>query len=296
MTPARFRWGILFILVGLLLLLNNLGYISWWVWEDILSLWPVLLIVLGVEKIFTKTRFQAISYLTSLALAGAVLWAAFAGGIGYRTDRGVMRYQVDTDDRVDRIEARVEIKNTDLDIRGTDRYLFLSNYDGWGSNPDVDYEVLSGTAKIDFEERKRWSTIHIKRSRSDDFNLSFDRRLPLILDIHGRDGDIKVDGRRLKLEEIEIYSESGWVRIYTSPSQPVTRLSLSGETADFRLNIPADAGLKIYGETSEMAGLLKKLNLSEKDGVYYSEGYDSLELKVDISVGEEISRLSINRY
>ena len=296
MTPARFRWGILFILVGFLLLLNNLGYVSWWVWEDILSLWPVLLIVIGLEKIFTKTKLQAISYLTSLALAGAVLWAVFGGGINYRADGRASRYRIDSDNSVDRIDARIEIKDNDLDIRGTDRYLFSSDYDGWGRNPEINYEVFSGTAKIDFQERKRWSTIHIKSGRSDDFNLSFDRGVPLVLDIHGLDGDIKIDGRRLQMEKLDVYSESGWVRIYTSEDEPLTELSLGGMDASFGLNIPQEAGVKLEGKTGGLSNILRKLDLSEKDGIYYSEGYDTLELKVDISLGDELSRLSINRY
>ncbi len=76
MNPARFRWGILLILIGVLFLLNNIGTLDWWMWNDIWSLWPLILIAIGVEKIFTKTKFEVIAYLAPLALAAIVVWTA----------------------------------------------------------------------------------------------------------------------------------------------------------------------------------------------------------------------------
>ena len=72
----------LFILVGTLLLLNNVGRLDWWVWNDILSLWPLLLIAIGIEKIFQNTRLSFISYLSTVALVAVVLWAAI-GSFGF---------------------------------------------------------------------------------------------------------------------------------------------------------------------------------------------------------------------
>ena len=54
MNPARFRWGILFILVGVLLLLNNIGQLSWDVWVDIANLWPLILIAIGVSLLINR--------------------------------------------------------------------------------------------------------------------------------------------------------------------------------------------------------------------------------------------------
>jgi hypothetical protein len=51
MTPARFRWGMLFILLGTLLLLVNADVLSHNFWIDFIYLLPFLLIAIGLENL-----------------------------------------------------------------------------------------------------------------------------------------------------------------------------------------------------------------------------------------------------
>lgn len=54
MSLTRFLKGSLIILIGVILLLNNLNILEWSVWYNILKLWPLLLISLGISLIFRK--------------------------------------------------------------------------------------------------------------------------------------------------------------------------------------------------------------------------------------------------
>ena len=56
MSPARFRWGAILIQIGILWLLKNFDVITTDFWEDLLLYFPIILIAVGVEKIFTKSR------------------------------------------------------------------------------------------------------------------------------------------------------------------------------------------------------------------------------------------------
>jgi hypothetical protein len=44
---GKIFWGLVLIVVGVLILLDNLGYVS----GDIIRFWPVLLILLGIKKL-----------------------------------------------------------------------------------------------------------------------------------------------------------------------------------------------------------------------------------------------------
>ncbi len=50
-------WPVLFILAGVLLLLNNLNYLGESGWDMIWRLWPVLLIVAGIDSIYQRHHF-----------------------------------------------------------------------------------------------------------------------------------------------------------------------------------------------------------------------------------------------
>ena len=83
MTPARFRWGMILVQVGLLLLLRNAGVINDNVWINLLVLSPVVLIAIGIEKIFTKSRLQFIAYATTILLFIGGFAIAFYSGTYY---------------------------------------------------------------------------------------------------------------------------------------------------------------------------------------------------------------------
>ena len=54
MSGTQFLKGLVIILVGVILLLNNLNILDWSVWYNILKLWPLLLISLGISLIFRR--------------------------------------------------------------------------------------------------------------------------------------------------------------------------------------------------------------------------------------------------
>jgi hypothetical protein len=69
--------GIGTVLIGLVLLGNTTGYISWTVWWTLLTLWPVLLIAGGIAIVG-----RALNQSWIRAIAPLVIWAALAYAVG----------------------------------------------------------------------------------------------------------------------------------------------------------------------------------------------------------------------
>lgn len=69
-------WGVLFLLSGIMLLLNSLGIVPWIFWQHIWQFWPTLLILLGLHVILGNNPVSRILlFLISLAVFGLiVLW------------------------------------------------------------------------------------------------------------------------------------------------------------------------------------------------------------------------------
>ncbi len=47
-------WGLLFIFVGMTLFFNSIGIVSWNIWPVIISYWPLLLVLAGVQIILGR--------------------------------------------------------------------------------------------------------------------------------------------------------------------------------------------------------------------------------------------------
>ena len=81
--PRRDRWsirhlgeGLSTIAIGLVLLGQMLGVLRWDVWLNILRLWPVLLISLGLEIIGKATRAEWLRFVGSLVVVAALAYGA----------------------------------------------------------------------------------------------------------------------------------------------------------------------------------------------------------------------------
>ena len=135
MTPARFRWGIILIQIGGLILLRNAGVLNDNLWVDLLVLSPIVLIAIGLEKIFTKSRAQFISYLTSVGLFFGGFLIAFYGSYGGDTTSFFSEtiYRKGSDPNVKSISATLRLDDTDLTIRDSGRDLVYGPTDLPGS-------------------------------------------------------------------------------------------------------------------------------------------------------------------
>jgi len=75
MDVRRFFSGLNVIAIGLILLANTLGYLSWSVWWNILSMWPLLLVAAGLDLLG-----KALEWKSMRAVSGLVVLAGLAFG------------------------------------------------------------------------------------------------------------------------------------------------------------------------------------------------------------------------
>lgn len=78
MNGTQFLKGLAIILVGVILLLNNLNILEWSVWYNIFKLWPLLLVSLGVTLIFRRR----LSWLAPLVIVVGIIIGIGAGYMG----------------------------------------------------------------------------------------------------------------------------------------------------------------------------------------------------------------------
>ena len=78
MNGTQFLKGLVTIVIGVLLLLNTLNILSWSIWYNVLRLWPLLLVSLGISLIFRRRM----SWLAPLVILLGILVGAGAGYLG----------------------------------------------------------------------------------------------------------------------------------------------------------------------------------------------------------------------
>jgi len=302
MNPARFRWGVLFILVGGLLLLNNMDKLDWWVWADILSLWPLILIAIGVEKIFNRTRLQIIAYLAPVALAAVVIWVAadgFSSDDKLTYQGSSYRYTLEPDPLVNRIRATFDLGDIDLNLGSTGGKLLRVRADQWRRVPDVSSDIRNGEADIGLSPKRGrlagWMRVD-RWGRADEWDAYLLDKVPVNLTCRGDESDMVLDCRGLKLEQLAVVSERGDVRIQVGNAVDKVALKLEGDNADFRVMVPRDCGLRVTGAGAGLTNLFDRIGLAPSGAAFASGGYDTLAPKIELELSPEITQFSLDYY
>ena len=96
MSYKKVFWGVVLIIIGILFIIRNLGWVdfSWW---GVFRLWPVLLILWGISVIPIKNYLKLILSFVALLVAVIFLWntiitqaAGLECGIGITTEWTLM--------------------------------------------------------------------------------------------------------------------------------------------------------------------------------------------------------------
>lgn len=291
MTPARFRWGMLLVLIGVLLMLRNLDIISDDFWPELVMWSPLVLIAIGIEKIFAGSKVRFISYLTSIVIALAAIGLAleYESDISHRkSDRSTYRQRDIESVRL--LNATIEAKDAIVEVRGASDDLVVARFADYVRRPRTDFSVdgdeaevvlcsragkfFGGLVKIDLDELESW-------------RVGFSSRVPLRLECLGSESDFHLDLSETHLQELNLDADEALLHIRLGRLEPVIQIEISGVDSDLELIVPRASGLRMI--TTDAGSFFARQGLYERDGDYYNSGYDTLDSKIKVILADPLS-------
>ena len=298
MTPARFRWGILLITLGTLFLLRNLDVLNDNFWADLVIWFPLFLIAIGIEKIFTKTKLSFISYLTSVFLLVGGLVIAFAGSYGGDSDYfSEHTFNLGPDTGINLITAKIDIEETDLTIRDSGDELIYAKFNKYTRKPDINHKQVGDELVINIDSRSGsflGGVVKVDMGDAQDWYMQFSQDVPLALECIGQMADIHLNFSTTPLRSLNLDAEEAEVYIKLGDLEPDVHLVVNGDRSRVRLRVPGDAGLRVTGEAYR--GLLKRIGLEEVDDAFVTPEYEDFRTKITIDLGENLGSLSIDYF
>jgi hypothetical protein len=299
MTPARFRWGMFFIQIGIFFLLQNAGILNESFWYNLFILSPFVLIAVGIEKIFTKSKLQFISYTTTFALFFGGFAIAFLSGTGSYGGHffGESTYQENYDSGINRISAVLDVGNADLTIRDSGDDLIYAHFDRFTLKPEINMDIRDSLAEIEFSSRRKsflGGSIRIEIDEPQ-WNIRFHEELPLDLECYGENADLHMNFSTTYLENLKLDADNTTIYLKLGELVPQVSVKILGDDSKLRLRVPLSLGIKIHGD--DYNSYLDKIGMIEIDsGVFVTEGFDSLENQIDVEVDDRLSSFSIDYF
>lgn len=245
-------WPMVFIGVGVMALLGNLGVLSRANFVVLLRLWPLALIMIGLDILFGR-RWPAIGALIGLCtVALAIVLMLIGPSMGWG-DGG----EVKTDTFVEEIgaatSARVDLElssaPTTVSALGDSEDLIEANltYDG-----EINFDVRGEREKtVNLSQRSGWDFMQFNWFDDDKlhWDIALSPRLPLELEIDAGSGSSTLDLSRLQLTELKLNVGSGSVKADLPATENRYDALVDGGSGSCTLNLADGADLSLQANT-----------------------------------------------
>lgn len=293
---------VILITIGVLFLLHNWRP-SFEPWEILWDYWPLILIFVGLGKIYDNFQrdrnpnaASAISVGTTVGVLAfvAVLVLLLWHGRGVARRHGLYSSEVDhTSQTVDlqgakSARARLEMSAGELTVGGDSQHALDADFRFTHAyeEPRVDYHVTDGVGEIRISQDSH--PVRFGNTRNE-WNLRFNKNLPLELRVEMGAGQGNLDFRDIPLTRLDLHLGAGEVDVdLTGDRKTDLTADIEGGVGQANIRLPKKIG--VIAEASGGIGSITTHGLKQQGSSYTNEAYGkspvTIHLKVSGGIGE----------
>lgn len=272
--------GLTSIIIGLMLIANSMGELSWRVWLTMLSLWPLLLVVIGLDILGKGARLNAVRVLSSLVILGGVLYVLLLGPTGvldWTIDwAGAQEFSVSATEgrQVDRAVTRIAVPAASFDVDAGEGLFVASGYFPYQA-PTLAEDRSGRSVELELATESEAPLYFLTNNMHADIELGRTASWDLAFDVGAMEADLSLAD--LELSGLDV--QSGVAVLSVELGRPEGReilIRVDTGLADVRIRIPEGAQARVevdYGIGN--VGIPKEWSRSSGERVWESEGYSS---------------------
>ena len=278
--------GLILVTLGVFILLANLGIINYNVFNSLINLWPLLLIVIGVNIIFRNNRI--VSYISwALFFLVLIVYGIYAESNELNTSNY-------TEQLI--IEKREETNYANLDLNlGASRISIDSSEDELltgdlrGRRLDYREEYGNDNAYLSFQPRG-FRVVGIgSMDASYDFLLNSDVIWDIDIDLGALTGNLNFEDIPVRTIDLDAGATSLTVSLGNKHDLD---FSIDSGASNLDIIIPNGVGLRIDMDTGLTSTNIESLGIANTGDYYISPGYDSADIKINIDIDMGVGRIN----
>ncbi len=306
MKTSHIFWGLLFIGLGLLILINNFSTI-FMDWSTIWKLWPLVVILLGISLLIKHKYGKGfIAGLAAVILALAIFASFKTATHVIHNDFEVVfgnegDYEFEITEYSEKFDSTLKYATLNFDagagsfnIEETTDNLFDAKTEGRKDNFYLKRFDSDSSTKIDFVMQSTRFRIGV-----DNYKNKVDMKLnPLLvwdLTFDAGAASMDFDLSDFKTNNIEVDMGAASLNLTLGDKYPETNVSIDAGASDIDIWIPENSGCKINTD-----GALSSKNFDDfekiNSGHYVTNNFDEAENKIYIEVDSGVSSITVKRY
>lgn len=285
---------ILLIVVGIVLLLTQLGLWSL-DWADLLRLWPLVLILIGLDIMLGHTRAGGSLLLLTGVVVVALAVLLIAPPVAGRPAKDQVSYSYPAAG-IESATVRLEVGAAELDLRPlyTSPNLFQADVEYDERRTRVDYSAEANNSRASITLRSETTQgvwLPFFQRFSEQWRVGLSPNVPLNLEVTAGVSTASLDLRNLHLNVLQLNAGVGDIHVRL-PGRGDYRVNMDGGIGALNIEVPAEIEARI-----RLDGGIGSVNIDrrfERQGRYYvSEGYASAEQRVDIDIDGGLGSVTV---
>lgn len=290
MHAGRISLGAALVVVGLLLLMMNWGFLDWGLWWNLLQWWPAFLVAFGLNLALQRSRFWFLPTLFALAV---VVFAVSVGGVD-RTDwqARTVSARVPMDQAVREARLRLDMGAGLIRLGPGGAGLYEADFRVFGDEPSQ-VQVPQGQALVvELRQEDRRAPKWV-RGLSERWDLRLTRAIPLDIEVSSAVVKLEVSLTDLPLRTLDVSAGVGNLEMRLGETRRRTDVFVNATLAEITLVVPHSVGVRV-----KLDSLFTSHNFSEagfipaEDG-YRTENYEAATSSADIYVAATAARVKV---
>ncbi len=267
MRRGSFFWGLVFVVLGGLLLLSNFDILSFSIWR---LFWPVLVILLGVW----------------------VLWQSQYGGEMLETEIASIPLEGVSEARLSIHHGAGELRIAggaaeDKLVNGTFGGGVLRESERRGDHLDVTLKVP--TQRFPYAVFP-WVFGPGNRIRWD---LDINPKVPISLEVHSGANDARLNLVDTQVTSLELHTGASATEVHLPERVALTRVKIEAGAASVKLRIPEGVAAQLKVDGGLVGVDVDKTRFPKEGKVYRTPDFDSAPHRVDIKVDAGAGSISV---
>ncbi len=327
MKRDRLFTGMLLLCIGILFLLDNFNVINFH-WSNILSLWPLLLIVSGVNLVTSHYNSTGITTLRALIFAAVLGIVAYRGlqppnhhffgrQFGNHFFNGDNDFNSDDDDDdnekgVMKLEGSrtynepysAAVKTVSLNIKGggatyvlqdTTNQLFSASTHEMSGKFNFNTMATDSGKTINFNTSSSRNSINWDSDKGNQATIKLN--VNPVWDIDIATGASKMDLDLSKFKVRKLLVKGGATSMDLKLGQPVAMMNVDISTgvSEVNISVPSNAACHIISKTGLSSKSFDGFE-SKSDNEYQTAGFDNAPRKIYLNLKGGISDFNVKRY
>lgn len=306
MKPSHIFWGLLFIGLGILVLINNFTSLLM-DWSTIWKLWPLTIVLIGLSILIKHQMGKSIiAGLAAIVLALAI-FASFKTAThfisnDFRIDLGDDgKQEVGTSEFTEQYDSTLIFATFNFDggagtfnILDTTEYLIYAKTIGYKNNYELNRLDTDSSTILDFDMGDK-AIFRFGDNYKNTVDINLNSKPIWDMNFNVGAASMDFDLSKFKTRDVNVDMGAASIKIKIGSLNPETNITVDAGASDINIFIPKESGCKIVTDGALSSKHFNEFKKIDSDN-YQTENFDEAINKIYIDIDCGVSSISVERY